>query len=166
MQAISLNLINFNLIFECEFFLIFLFLYYSHIFYIFAYLICNKDYNVIKLVAASGSLTNTTQLTLFRREINYQKGDYKLEKIKTDGIDELNRGIWTKENVLYSNIVNLMVRQVVYIHPKIKFFFFLSTHVQIKRPAKHMRTGRGSQSNIYIHIYRHGKCMNMMHIKI
>lgn len=156
MQALSLNLIKFNLIFECEFFLIFLFLYYSHIFYIFAYVICNKDYNVIKLVAASGSLTNTTQLTLFRREINYQKGDYKLEKIKKDG----------KENVLYSNIVNLMVRQVVYIHPKIKFFFFLSTHVQIKRPAKHMRTGRGSQSNIYIHIYRHGKCMNMMHIKI
>lgn len=156
MQALPLNLIKFNLIFECEFFLIFLFLYYSHIFYIFAYVICNKDYNVIKLVAASGSLTNTTQLTLFRREINYQKGDYKLEKIKKDG----------KENVLYSNIVNLMVRQVVYIHPKIKFFFFLSTHVQIKRPAKHMRTGRGSQSNIYIHIYRHGKCMNMMHIKI
>lgn len=152
MQALSLNLIKFNLIFECEFFLIFLFLYYSHIFYIFAYLICNKDYNVIKLVAASGSLTNTTQLTLFRREINYQKGDYKLEKIKTDGIDELNRGIWTKENVLYSNIVNLMVRQVVYIHPKIKFFFFCLHMFKLSGRPSICVQGEGVNL-IYIYIY-------------
>lgn len=142
MQAISLNLINFNLIFECEFFLIFLFLYYSHIFYIFAYVICNKDYNVIKLVAASGSLTNTTQLTLFRREINYQKGDYKLEKIKKDG----------KENVLYSNIVNLMVRQVVYIHPKIKFFFFCLHMFKLSGRPSICVQGEGVNL-IYIYIY-------------
>lgn len=142
MQALSLNLIKFNLIFECEFFLIFLFLYYSHIFYIFAYVICNKDYNVIKLVAASGSLTNTTQLTLFRREINYQKGDYKLEKIKKDG----------KENVLYSNIVNLMVRQVVYIHPKIKFFFFCLHMFKLSGRPSICVQGEGVNL-IYIYIY-------------